>query len=172
MSGDKLEELIKTVINDPNIDDREYKAFFIVCLSGGLRVTEGLRLKKSSFMVEDGQLFAESGVLKKRQKKETRYSRVHPAGQEFVLSFLDTKIGKIFDWDRSTAFRKIKKYFRVEGLCNHSLRHSIISYYLFEEGLSREMTSKLVHINNKTIDHYAHLDEKKFLKKVFNKKPA
>lgn len=168
--GEMVPELIKTLINDQEIDDRVYKAFFIICLSGGLRVTEGLDLKKGDFIEDEGDLYANVSVLKKRSKKETRYIKIHPEGKGFVKEVLRTKIGQPFHWNRTTALRKIQRYFKVPGICNHTLRHSMISYYLFEEGLSREVTAKLVHVTQKMIDNYAHLDERKVLANVFKKK--
>lgn len=168
--GERFVALIEAVLADESIN-REYRAFFAVCLSGGLRVSEGLALSKTSFIEDDGMLFFEVNVLKKK-RKETRYCRVHPAAQAFVKEVLETKIGTLFDFDSSTALRRIKRHFSVEGICNHSLRHSAVSYYLFTEHLSREETAKLIHINAKVIDVYAHLDQRNLLKKMFKFKGA
>ncbi|WP_413560738.1 hypothetical protein [Bdellovibrio sp. HCB209] len=163
--GDKFVDLLNTVLADENID-REYKAFFAVCLSGGLRVSEGLALTKANFIEDDGCLFFKVSVLKKRRHEE-RWCRVHPAAQSFVKEVLATKVGTLFDWDPSTCLRRIKRHFQVEGICNHSLRHSAISYYLFEEKRTKEETAKLCHVSSKIIDTYAHLDERKVLKEMF-----
>lgn len=167
--GDRFAELIRAVVADPEIDDPEYKAFFCVCLSGGLRVSEGLSLRKADFFEQEGGLYASVKVLKKK-RQDQRYIRVHPDAVECVKSIIDSKVTEIFQWVSVTCIRKVRGYLKVPDLCNHSLRHSAISYYLFEEKLSREETSKLVHVSSKIIDFYAHLDEKKVLRGLFKPK--
>jgi integrase len=164
--GERFEGFVKEVLADAGIED-EYKAFLLVCLCGGLRVSEGLSLTRSSFEVDGEHLYANVTVLKKRDASERRMIRIHPLAVALVKSVVQNKIGTLFGWHRSTCLRKIQSYLAVKGICNHSLRHSAVSYFLFEAGLSREETAKLVHVNSKIIDVYAHLDERRTLKKLF-----
>ena len=126
--GEQFEPFIQAVIGDDNIN-AEYKAFLITCLCGGLRVSEGLSLKKKSFQVDGECLFAKVKVLKKRGQAESRMIRIHPAAVAFVQSVVESKIGPLFSWHRTTCLRKIQSYLNVQGVCNHSLRHSAVSYW-------------------------------------------
>lgn len=154
--GEWFEPFIRAVLADEAIDS-EYKAFLIVCLCGGLRVSEGLSLSKKSFEVDGEALYARVPVLKKRGKEE-RLICIHPDAAGFVRSVVTSKIGPLFHWHRTTCLRKIQAYLAVDGICNHSLRHSAVSYFLFQARLSREETAKRVHLSAKIVDVYAHLD--------------
>jgi integrase len=163
--SDRFEDFIRAVVNDESLD-LAYKAFIICSISGGLRVTEALKLTKESFELHDGQLCYKVNVLKKR-RPDTRWCRVHPIGQATVEKYVSEKIGPLFSWTSNTAFVRAKRYFKVPGICNHSFRHSAISYYLFEKNKTNQFTAKLVHINSKIVDLYAHLDERHALKTLF-----
>ena len=159
-------DFVKTLASDELLD-AEYRAFVICSISGGLRVSEALDLTKESFLEDpSGALYFKTKVLKKR-KADTRWARVHPAGETLVKQVLANKIGKLFNWTAGTAFVRAKKFFKIDGLCNHSFRHSAVSYFLFEERLTSEQAAKLIHINSKIIDTYAHLDERATLAKCF-----
>lgn len=167
LKGELLEGFLTDLLNDPDIES-ETKLFIIVCLCGGLRVSEGLSLKKSAFMEEDGDLFGLVDVLKKRSSNEERYFKIHPIAKDFVQEKIKHRIGdKVFNFHRSTALNRIKAAFDVEGICNHSLRHSMVSYYLFNEKMTTEEVSKVLKVNPKIVDVYAHMDEKRRLKSVF-----
>lgn len=158
-------QFIETIVKDSSLAT-EYKAFIICSLSGGLRVEEALALDQTSFMNIDGALYFESKVLKKR-RADKRWCRVHPAGQQLVETFIKARIGKLFDFTQNTALVRAKKVFRVAGICSHSFRHSAVSYLLFTEQLTIATTAKLIHINSKIVDTYAHLDERLALSKLF-----
>ncbi len=165
VKGDLFTDFISELTRDASLD-KEYKAFIICAISGGLRVEEALGLSKKSFDVQDDTLYFKTRVLKKR-KDDSRWCRVHPSGQGLVSEVLRDKVGKLFDWTQGTALLRSKRIFNVEGICNHSFRHSAVSYYLFNENLSMEKTAKLIHVSTKIVDVYAHLDERNVLSKMF-----
>ena len=165
VKSDLLPPFITTLLNDPAME-RSYKALVLTCLSGGLRISEALALTKEDFTIENGNLFLRSNVLKKRHK-EKRWCRIHPLAQEFILSYITPIVGKIFKTSQSTAFRHTRLHFGPH-VCNHSLRHSNISYLLFEENITHMKVAKLLHIGIHTIEHYAHLNEKRTLTELFN----
>lgn len=166
VKGDKFLEFIKAIISDDDIK-REWKAFVITCLCGGLRVSEGISITKKDFYEEDGNLFCDVKVLKKRDEEIERTIMIHPEAADFIRSFIKDKIGEIFSFTRDGALRMVKRYFGVDSICTHSFRHSAISFYIGEAGLSREETSQLVEVTNKIIDTYLHLNKKRILKKAF-----
>lgn len=165
VKGDLFSPFIQALASDSSLD-KEYRAFIICAISGGLRVEEALSLSKVSFEVQDDALYFRTQVLKKR-RSDSRWCRVHPEGQALVQEVLRDKVGPLFSWTQGTALLRAKRTFKLEGICNHSFRHSAVSYYLFTENLSREATAKLVHISSKIVDVYAHLDERNVLSKMF-----
>lgn len=164
-----MDDLVRTLVSD-DAESREYRLFVLTCLSGGLRVEEGHSIdKKTHFFEEDGHLFAEVQVLKKRKNEEWRYIMLHPGATDFARQVLADKVGPLFGWTSRTSLTRIKALFDVEGICNHSLRHSLFTYLLFEKQMTREEVSKLVHVSSKIVDVYAHLDEKRTLKRIHSK---
>lgn len=164
VKGELLADFLKTVIEDSELSS-QLKAFICVAASGGLRVSEALDLKKTDFINEDGMIFVKTKVLKKR-KEESRLIRIHPAAQEFISDYVKEKVGCIFKLNASTFYRQLLEVFPV-GICNHSFRHSNISFLLFQKEMTHIQVAKLLHIGLKTIEHYAHLDERKLLKSIY-----
>jgi integrase len=160
-----LSEFIQAVVQDPDID-REYKTFLLAALSGGLRVNEALALTKSSFVEQAGDLFVTVRVLKKR-KEEERLVKIHPEAVATVRQWLSTVIGKPFKFSYRTTLRRIKDLVGLEEICNHSLRHSLISFLLFEKNLTHIKAAKLIHIGLDSMLHYSHLNERKVWKEIF-----
>jgi integrase len=147
------------------VDDsikEEYRMFLICCVSAGLRVSEALSITKECFNEDERGLFFEVKVLKKR-KVVTRWCMIDPDAVALVKKVLKEKIGKLFDWTTMTCLRRAKALFDLPGICNHSLRHSAVSYYLFEKNLSAEIVGKIIHITPYIVNYYAHLDERAFL---------
>lgn len=164
IDGDRLEEFFQALLTDLEIEN-ELKLFICLAASGGLRVNEAIVLTKEDFHEQDGILYFNSKVLKKR-KEETRYARVHPLVQDYVLTQIQNRVGKLIKKNPSTLYRALRKHF-PEGICNHSLRHSLVSYLLFTKNLTSLKVAKLMSIGNKTVEHYAHLDQRKALREVF-----
>lgn len=101
-----------------------------------MRITETLSLEKFSFEVDCLDLFAEVKVLKKRDKEEFRAIRIHPIAVEFIKTFLESRLsGKVFRFSKRAAQRAVKSIFGIEELSTHSMRHSAVSYLLFEKDL-------------------------------------
>jgi len=165
LKTEHLFDFIRDVVADTELE-REYKVFVLVSLSGGLRVSEALALRKSDFLYQDGILYFNSKVLKK-QKREERLVKVHPEAQAIAGSWLETCVGKLFKFSSSTALRRIKALTGLEQICTHSLRHSLISYLLFERNLTHIKAAKLIHIGLDSMMHYSHLNERKVWKEVF-----
>ncbi|MFV8249886.1 tyrosine-type recombinase/integrase [Bdellovibrio bacteriovorus] len=164
IDGAKLESFFSELLADNTIST-ELKLFVFVAASGGLRVTEALSLSKEDFFEQDGCLFFTSKVLKKR-KEETRFARVHPSVAEWVKENIKLKVGCLIKKNSSTLYRNLRRLF-PPGICNHSLRHSLVSYLLFEKDMSNMKVAKLINIGVKTVEHYAHLDQRKTLKGIF-----
>lgn len=160
-----MEQFVEAVVADSAID-REYKTLLLTSLSGGLRISEALALKKTDFQEQDGQLYVTVRVLKKR-KKEERLVKIHPKAVPIVQSWLATVVGKPFKRSSRTALRRIKELVGMEEICNHSLRHSLISYLLFEKNLTHIKAAKLIHIGLESMLHYSHLNEKKAWAEVY-----
>jgi len=158
---DRFEDFIKMLAGDSSIKE-EYRVFLVCCISAGLRVSEGLSLTKESFKEDPRGLSFQVKVLKKR-KVDTRWCVIDPAAVALVRKVLAEKMGKLFDWTPTTCLRRAKALFDLPGICNHILRHSAVSYYLFEKSFSTEMVGKIIHINSKVVDTYAHLDERAVL---------
>jgi integrase len=159
-----FDDFIKELVFDNSIKNT-FRALIIACLSGGLRISEALSLEKESFFEEDGYLFFRVKVLKKR-RDESRLVRVHPIAQSFMKSYLSSKVGKPFEITPQASCRKLKAIFGAD-FCNHSLRHSYISYLLFQENLFHMNVSKIMHVSVTTLSHYAHLDESRVLKLLY-----
>ncbi|MFZ4404039.1 MAG: tyrosine-type recombinase/integrase [Pseudobdellovibrionaceae bacterium] len=165
IKSDLMNEFVSAFVDDHSIETK-FKALVLISLSGGLRVSEAFKLKKEDFLSEDGVLYIRVSVLKKK-RREKRWARIHPLALEFIQNYISTIVGPVVRMSQPTAYRKTKKYFGVAGVCNHSLRHSNISYMLFEENMNHIKLAKLLHINVNTIEHYSHLNEKRTLKSVF-----
>lgn len=156
---------IEQLVSDENID-RKYRAIIIVALSGGLRINEALSLTRSSFEFDQstGELYAAVNVLKKR-RDEQRIIKIHPSATQFIRNYL-SEVLRPFDSNERTMLRVIKRIFECESICNHSLRHSLISL-LLDKNLSHLKISKLIHVNVKAIEFYSHINYKKVLGEVF-----
>lgn len=160
-----LQEFIKKVVADTSID-MEYKAFLLVTLSGGLRVNEALALTKEDFLDQGDELYVTVKVLKKR-KEEERLVKVHPDAVSTVRLWLSTVVGKPFKLSYRTTLRRIQDLVGLEEICNHSLRHTLISFLLFERNLTHIKAAKLIHIGLDSMMHYSHLNERKVWKEIF-----
>lgn len=163
--SEAMREFIDTLASDSEIEPK-FKALVVVALSGGLRINEALALVKEDFIIRDEILFVRVGVLKRR-RLEWRWIRIHPQAQEFIKNYISNKIGKVFKMSQPTAYRKMQKHFPVKGICCHSLRHSAVSYLLFEEGLDPVKTAKLLHMSLDIIANYSHLNEQRTLLGIF-----
>jgi len=162
----RYEEFLEVLSKDPAVP-QNIKILFFLIVSAGLRITEALSLRRSSFEIEDGELYFYNKVLKKRDVIE-RKSIVHPAVasqvKEHLLKF--RQFDKIFSIDRHQALYQIKKAFG-EALDLHALRHSHISYLIFEKGFSAEEVEALISLNRDTVAFYAHKDPSQMLKELY-----
>lgn len=165
LKTDKLQEFISELVADTKLD-RHYKIFLLISLSGGLRVTEALSLSKNDFSFQDGDIYVRVNVLKK-QKEEERLIKVHPLAVRIVTEWLSGVVGKLFKFSARSTLRWIKELTGLQEICNHSLRHSLISFLLFERNLTHIKAAKLIHIGLDSMMHYSHLNERKVWKEVF-----
>lgn len=160
-----MDEFVDAIVSDTSIDT-EYKTLLLTSLSGGLRISEALALKKTDFVTLDGELYANIKVLKK-QKKEERLIKIHPKARPLLQARLSTVIGKPFKLSGRTALRRIQNLVGLPEICNHSLRHSLISFLLFERNMTHMKAAKLIHIGIASMLHYSHLNERKAWAEVF-----
>ena len=168
VKSDCLPDFIKALTSDPDVD-MHTKAFIFTALSGGLRVNEALTLTNKDFVMdEDGNMYAEVRVLKKRGNKNIKRTvRLHPDSVPLIQELLKTNAGKLFKHTERTYLNKVKAIIGLKEVCNHSLRHSLISYLLFEKDLNHLKAAKLIKIGVKSIEHYSHLNERRVLKSIF-----
>lgn len=175
VKGYMFVEFINELMNDDEMEVG-HRALLIAMLCGGLRVSEGLMIRRNHFKTEidkDNNLFVEVKVLKKR-RLEKRTIMIHPAAKDFVQKYVDHKrFGPLFDYSPSTIWKVIKRHFKIKHLTTHSFRHSNLSFLLFEQGLSKEKVAALIHVSDKIVGTYAHLNEPKTWSEIYEtKKPT
>lgn len=146
----------------------EKKVLIGILVTGGLRVSEGLSLKKSDFMEEEGNLFFRSKVLKKSSKMR-RMVLVHPALQNLVRD----RISKIRQYDRvlnlsrKTVYNIFRRIFG-KSACPHSIaRHSYISWLVHEKKITSLEAARIMEIKVSTVESYNHPNVKKSLQRLF-----
>lgn len=264
---DQFVDFFKELKNDSDIDPLTKGAIALMA-TGGLRVSEILKLKPSSFFFEKGYLYGKSPVHKKKylvkyrdleayrtreldyknasKEKKAHYQRVltnwmkmnrrkinsqikeefnseyekkrelyasEYSGNKDDLSILDTFhrtykalkknppkqnvpdryfivhefLEKIVTdlWEKRIIGRKmpgnnnflfnidrVKMLYNVkralgEGVTNHSLRHSHISYLMFNNKKTVEEIAKIVNMSIQTVQNYTHYNIKKELKGIY-----
>jgi len=148
--------------------DLEDKALIGILVTGGLRVSEGLSLRKRDFFAENGKLYFKSPVLKKGSALR-RIVLVHPK----LKPTIEQALGKVRQYDlvfkvsRKTVWTHIKKIFGADA-CPHSIaRHSYISWLLHEKKLSAHEAARVVEVKVSTIEAYNHPNVKKKLGELF-----
>jgi integrase len=148
-------------------DNEAREVLFYLIVSAGLRITEALNLQRSAFEVDGENLFFFNKVLKKRGFVE-RKSIVHPAIAVQVKAYLlrFRQFDKLFTIDRHQALYQIKKVFGPT-IDLHALRHSHISYLIFEKQFSSEEVSNLIKLNLDTVALYTHKDSTEVLKALY-----
>lgn len=162
--GEFFEEFIKVLIADESVTE-ELRCLFVIALCGGLRINEALSLKASDFNYDNGELYGEVKVLKKR-REDSRTILIPKYAAEFVFNFIKKSLNiKLFNLSVRTAQRSVIEIFNIPGICCHSMRHSAVSFYL--NRLSIQEAALLIHLNVAIITRYYHIDEKRTLKKVF-----
>lgn len=131
----------EAALRHPYNTDLHYQAFIVLLYYTGVRVSEALRAIKEDFSAERATLYWDVGVrLKTRRKRKdgTIYEgkRTKPLPLDLSQPHMDllleqisrSKKGeKIFDFDRTTAWRHVKK----GGLgYNHLARLSALTFFL------------------------------------------
>jgi integrase len=187
-----LSDFLVEMINDEDIS-KVYTCFFGILISGGLRASEALSLKKLDFKPQsDGSLICETIVLKKRNaaiKKEHRVKRyfiIHPTlvdsvqdllshrrPQEFLFKLpANSKLSNYQKNDQqkenitlSKGLKMIKKVIG-DSLDQHALRHATVSYML-QQDFSTLKISKLMSLNEQVVAKYAHVNVVKILKDLY-----
>lgn len=163
----KFEAFISEVAGTEEIVE-PYRTLIATLVTGGLRVSEGLALRKRDFFVDKGLLYFKSPVLKKGSKVK-RTCLVHPAIQGIVQARLDEirKYDVLFPVDRKTVWRVVNKAFG-EAACPHSIaRHSYISWLLHEKKINALEASRVVEVKVSTIEAYNHPNVKARLNNLF-----
>lgn len=163
----KFEAFISEVAGTEEIAE-PYRTLIATLVTGGLRVSEGLALRKRDFFVDKGFLYFKSPVLKKGSKVK-RTCLVHPSIQGIVQARLDEirKYDVLFPVDRKTVWRVVNKVFG-EAACPHSIaRHSYISWLLHEKKITALEASRVVEVKVSTIEAYNHPNVKARLNNLF-----
>jgi len=161
-----LDEFIEEILKDDEIDI-QLRHICAISLSGGMRVSEALSLRKNDIFVDEfGEIYFSVKVLKKKDFTE-RAIRVHPSIVPYLMAYIQHKRGfeRIFTITRQTVGRSLKAI--CEGLTPHSLRHSHVSYLLNETSLKTEQIGKLIKFSNSMVDRYAHVDQLAILRGIF-----
>jgi integrase len=183
---EKIDEFFKALVEDKNIPDLN-KLLIGLSLSGGLRVSEALNLKKENFDEEDGAVFGNSIVLKTKIEYELRrdfmvYPRLVPMLEKLLKrkkphekifreratkgAFGVKKIG--FHMSRSKALYAIKKYLG-EGFDSHSLRHSNVSILMNSKHTDIEI-SKMLELSVRMVANYSHVNTRKKMRELYDSK--
>jgi integrase len=136
ITPDEFEAALANAYNQP-----EHHAFIILEYYAGTRVSEGLRAMPCAFTWDSVNLYWDVGIRLKTMRKRKdgsvskgkrtdpiSISRQLPHVEELVAFIQKSKKNKrIFDFDRSTAWR----HFNKSGLgYNHHARLSAITFYL------------------------------------------
>lgn len=163
----KFEEFIKAIATTTEIDE-PYRTLLATLVTGGLRVTEGLTLRKKDFFTENGLLYFKSNVLKKGSKLK-RTCLVHPAIQNLVQKKLDQikHHDLLFPYHRKTVWRIVKQVFGDDA-CPHSVaRHSYISWLIHEKKVPALEAARVVELKVSTIEAYNHPNVKARLNNLY-----
>lgn len=119
-------------------------------------------------------------VLKKNPPKQNipdRYFAIHSFLEEIVTDLWKKRIiGRkmpgnnnfLFSINRAKMLYNVKKALG-EGVTNHSMRHSHISYLLFNKKKTCEEVSEIVQMSVHTVKNYQHYNITKELKKIYKK---
>lgn len=163
---ERFEDFIKS-LSQSEIPESD-KLMVGLLVTGGLRVSEGLSLRKRDFVEDGGLLYFKSNVLKKGSALK-RLVLVHPALQPIVQKRLDNirKYDIVLEMTRKTVYNHVRKIFGDKA-CPHSIaRHSYISWLLHEKKLNALEAARVVEVKVSTIEAYNHPNIKKRLNKLF-----
>lgn len=167
-----------------------FKAFIAVCLSGGLRVSEALSLRRRDLNLADG--FYRVRVLKKRSSVERhrvvdgveetyelvankvyRDAKLHPVAIQILQEYLDAwgirSYDKVFPFQRNAVHKRVKRYFG-KFACAHMMRHSHISWLLHNQKLPDVTVSRILEVSRNVISSYNHVDTKAVLNRAYGSK--
>ena len=163
--------------------DNEIKTILAIAISGGMRITEALSIRRCDIDLADG--FVKVKVLKKRGFYKAKDGRTKPASPVYRDALLIdealeisrdylTKCGarnyeKIFGVTRSTIHRHIKKIFGADASAHSISRHSFISHLFFEKEQSNDEIQNIMELSRRYVDTYNHMDVKRHLKKIKGK---
>jgi len=155
-------------LDKSDLDDI-FKSVFSVMLSGGLRVTELLSLRRCDIFLDDGfgvitvlkkPSFKVSKVTGKKLKcsKVRREFPLHPIAIKYLKKQLKgvKHFEKIFKISRNLIWRKCK-YFS-KHFCPHSFRHSHISNRLHTREESISEVAVVMEIDFNTVASYNHIN--------------
>lgn len=173
-----LEDFLKTLVLDSGISTR-IRLLIGFLFTGGLRVSEALKVKKSDVSQRGDLLVASTLVLKKKMDYEVRRDvLVHPLlkpllmevmgpknSNEFIFNIAEDKKGRV---KRDVLTRQRAHYFikKSLGIDCHSLRHSNISY-LMSKKLTDIEISKVLEMSVKNVANYTHVNQIRVMKDVY-----
>ena len=163
----RFNDFILAVPKSPDLSP-EYKSLLAILITGGLRISEGLALRKRDFFKEKGKLYFKSKVLKKGSKLK-RTCLVHPALQATVEAHLSKfrAYDLLFKMTRQSVWQNFKDLFG-EHACPHSIaRHSYISWLLHEKKITPLEAARVVEVKVTTIESYNHPNVKATLDNLY-----
>jgi integrase len=175
---DKLHEFF-VYLDESSLPDT-IKAILATMLSGGLRVSEALSLRRCDLDLDNE--VATVTVLKKanfRTSKTTgkklkcekvrREFPLHPIAIKYLKRQQKGKrhFGKIFEMSRNLVWRKCREFHK--NFCPHSLRHSHISSRLHAQNESVALVADVIKIDAGTVASYNHINLKKVNKGYWRK---
>jgi integrase len=179
---EKIKNFFETLVNDNSIPDLN-KLLIGICLSGGLRISEALAIKKKDIEIDGDNIYITVTVLKKKLNYDLKrdiyvypllntlinrfYLKTKP--QEFIFKEREgRKVKKVIT--RQTALHAIKKYLGKD-FDMHALRHSNVSL-LMNESFTDVEISKVLELSTKMVSNYAHVSARKKMRDLLQRKAA
>lgn len=160
------------------------KAIIALSLSGGLRITEALEMQRSDIDLSTNMF--KITVLKKHRDSRPiiRDCKLMPIAAEIVKAYLEKYPSKNYEYifaikdpkgeksektkkvSRQSAYNWVRKLLGP-GACNHSFRHSHISYLLHEKKLPHALVEAIMKVEPHVIHIYNQINAVRELGKLW-----
>jgi integrase len=179
----EIDNFFKTLVEDEGIPQLN-RILIGICLSGGLRISEALSLKKEDFTMDDtGRIYGNIRVLKKYYLKYDVYRDfyVYPRLNSLLIEWLKKKKPqeRVFAYRRllkrgnykytpinSVSALNAVKEFLGTNFDNHCLRHSNVSILMNEKYSDIEI-SKILELTVGMVARYAHVDVRRKMRELY-----
>lgn len=179
---ERFEDFMNDIASDTEMPP-ELLLFLVISLSGALRVSEALSLRKTDFKLQpEGDYFVTVDVLKK--KKDTKREIALPAfftpyitgallnKRTFDYVFIErVGPGRVRKFTRHDLRYRLEKYFGIKNLCLHSMRHSCISFLTCGQPKQTAIAvSSLLKVSLSIVSRYSHANGGEKFRSIYNKK--